>query len=93
MELAPISSRRCGLVEVDVTLLKEVCHRGVGFEVSYTQAMSTLVHFLLPVDQDVGLSVLQHICLHATRSCHDLSHLHGMLPFINSCHGHDDSSQ
>ena len=45
--------RRCGLVGVGVVLLEEVCHCGVGFEVSYAQdTPSVSVHFLLPMDRD-----------------------------------------
>ena len=43
---------------VGMALLKTVCHCGVcGFRPMYAQATpSVSVHFLLPVDQDVGLS-------------------------------------
>ena len=41
--------RRCGLVEVDVALLKEVCHYGVDFEVSFAQASLPQCDSLLAV--------------------------------------------
>jgi hypothetical protein len=50
--------RRCGFVGVGVALLEEVCHCGMGFEVSYAQAILSVVYslLLLPSDQDVDLS-------------------------------------
>ena len=43
---------------VTLALLKEVCHYGAGFEVSYAQARPSAAHslLLLPADQDVELS-------------------------------------
>jgi hypothetical protein len=40
-----------------VALLEEVCHFEVGFEVSYAQAMPSVVHspLLLSMDQDLEL--------------------------------------
>jgi hypothetical protein len=51
-----------------VILLEEVCHCGVGFEVSYAQAMSSITHSLLPmpVDQDVELSASSHATMFPT---------------------------
>ena len=41
--------RRCNLVGVSLAFLEEVCHCGVGFEVSYAQAMPSVGHSSLPV--------------------------------------------
>ena len=41
-------------MELDVVFLEEVYHYGVGFEVTYAQAIPSPL--LLPVDQDVELS-------------------------------------
>lgn len=51
-KMAPIGSdtiRKCGLVRENMSLQ-------VGFEISYAQAMLSVTHSSLPVDQDVELS-------------------------------------
>ena len=49
--------RRRGFVGA---LLEEVYHCGVGFEVSYAQAMPNGIdHFLLPASQDAGYSAIR----------------------------------
>jgi len=51
-----------------VALLEEVCHRGVGFEISEAQAKPR-GSFLLPADLDVKLSAISLApCLPA--GCH-----------------------
>ena len=51
------SIRKCGLVGVGVTLLKDVCHWEVEFEVLDDQARPVaLSNLLLPTDPDVELT-------------------------------------
>jgi hypothetical protein len=58
-----------------VALLEEVCHRGVGFEVSNTQAIPSMTHslLLLPVEQDVELLApsAPYLTAPCHASCHD----------------------
>ena len=45
----PSTIRRHDFTEVGVSLWEEVYHCGVGFEVSFAQAVVTVIHSLLPV--------------------------------------------
>ena len=54
------TSRGCGLVGTCVALSEEVCHCSKGFKVSHVQATPSVgdsIHILLPVDQDVELTL------------------------------------
>lgn len=50
--------RRCDRVGVDMALFKEMCHCRAGFQVSYAQAMPSVIHsvLVLPADRDVESS-------------------------------------
>lgn len=73
----------CHFVEVGVALLEEACHwgkGGKGSDVSDAQAMPSVscLSFLLPADQDVGLSAPSPepcgpACCHAPHNDNGLS--------------------
>ena len=85
---------------VYMVLLEEVCHCGVGFEVSYAQDMpNDSVYFLWPMDQDIELFSSFSSTMSATMSHHDDNGLnletvsHSNVFLCKSCHSHGVSSQ
>jgi len=63
--------RSCGLIGGGVVLFEEVCHCGGLKCSSYTQGEKHPGSFLLPVDQNVELSVSPALCMlaHCHASC------------------------
>jgi hypothetical protein len=64
--------RRCGLVEVGVTLLEEVCYCGVGFETLFLATLQTVCPWL-PFSEDADPLSPPAPCLpaHCHASCDD----------------------
>ena len=60
MNVASIGSEGVALIGGGMALLEEVCHLGVGFEVSNAQAESSVSLFLPPMDLSVILQLDVH---------------------------------
>ena len=84
-----------------VTLLEEVCHWGVGFEVSDVQARPSVSHFLLSANPDIQfstptpapfLTACYHVLHHDNNGLNLCNQAQSSVFLSKSYHGHGVST-